>query len=108
MGGVKVFIDIVDDELPESERQEILDEASQLVVDRSKISAPYDTGRLVNSISVDDVGDFTATVSASVDYASFLEYGTSRGIQPHNYMSNAARDTERDFQGKIVITVEEE
>ena len=37
-----------------------------------------DTGRLVNSIEFDKVGDLTATVGSKLAYATYLEYGTSR------------------------------
>ena len=37
-----------------------------------------DTGRLVNSIEFDKIGDLTATVGSKLAYAPYLEYGTSR------------------------------
>jgi HK97 gp10 family phage protein len=37
-----------------------------------------DTGRLVNSIEFDKIGDLTATVGSKLVYAPYLEYGTSR------------------------------
>jgi len=37
-----------------------------------------DTGRLVNSIEFDKIGDLTATVGSKLAYAAYLEYGTSR------------------------------
>lgn len=37
-----------------------------------------DTGRLVNSIEFDKVGDLTATVGSKLAYALYLEYGTRR------------------------------
>lgn len=37
-----------------------------------------DTGRLVNSIEFEKVGDLTATVGSKLAYAVHLEYGTSR------------------------------
>jgi len=37
-----------------------------------------DTGRLVNSIEFDKIGDLTATVGSKLAYATYLEYGTSR------------------------------
>lgn len=37
-----------------------------------------DTGRLVNSIEFDKIGDLTATVGSKLVYAPWLEYGTSR------------------------------
>ena len=48
-----------------------------------KASAPgqapmSDTGRLANSITFDRVGDLTATVGSALNYAPWLEYGTSR------------------------------
>ena len=37
-----------------------------------------DTGRLANSITFDRLGDLTATVGSNLNYAPWLEYGTSR------------------------------
>ena len=37
-----------------------------------------DTGRLANSITFDRVGDLTASVGSNLNYAPWLEYGTSR------------------------------
>jgi HK97 gp10 family phage protein len=37
-----------------------------------------DTGRLANSITFDRLGDLTATVGSALNYAPWLEYGTSR------------------------------
>lgn len=37
-----------------------------------------DTGRLVNSVEFDKIGDLTATVGSKLAYATYLEYGTSR------------------------------
>jgi len=36
-----------------------------------------DTGVLANSITFDRIGDLTATVSSNLNYATWLEYGTS-------------------------------
>src|SRR5688572_28087103 len=101
---VTVIIDVVDEKLPAKERKALLEEAAQLIVDRSKVSAPYDTGELVRSIEVEDVGTYTASVVASAEHAMYQEEGTSRGIAPQNFMENALNDTERDFDGKLVFT----
>ena len=37
-----------------------------------------DTGRLANSITFDRLGDLTASVGSALNYAPWLEYGTSR------------------------------
>lgn len=37
-----------------------------------------DTGRLANSITFDRLGDLTAIVGSELNYAPWLEYGTSR------------------------------
>jgi HK97 gp10 family phage protein len=37
-----------------------------------------DTGRLANSITFDRLGDLTASVGSVLNYAAWLEYGTSR------------------------------
>lgn len=49
----------------------------------AKVNAPVDTGTLENSISA-DIDGLTAEVSATTNYADYVEYGTSRmAAQPY-------------------------
>lgn len=54
----------------------------------AKVFAPVDTGALKNSIS-SDVAPFHAEIGPTVDYAHFVEEGTSR-MAPQPYMRPAA------------------
>ena len=61
--------------------------------------APVDTGYLVKSISVRKL-QTKITATASADYASFVDEGTSRmSAQP--FFTQPIQDTTREFQSKI-------
>lgn len=54
----------------------------------AKIFVPVDTGALKNSIS-SDIDDFHAEIGPTMDYAHFVEGGTSK-MAPQPYMAPAA------------------
>jgi HK97 gp10 family phage protein len=57
----------------------------------AKASAPVDTGTLRGSISTNfsgGAGSIAAEVSATTNYASYVEYGTSR-MRPQPYLTPA-------------------
>lgn len=55
-----------------------------LVEGDAKRRAPVDTGTLRNSIRAEQQSDTEATVGTPVEYAPFVEYGTSRqAAQPY-------------------------
>lgn len=54
----------------------------------AKIFVPVDTGALKNSIG-SDIDDFHAEIGPTMDYASYVEEGTSR-MSPQPYMRPAA------------------
>ncbi|MEL7626983.1 MAG: HK97-gp10 family putative phage morphogenesis protein [Anaerolineaceae bacterium] len=59
------------------------------------VYVPVDTGKLMNSITVTSEGT-TGIVTASADYAGYVEFGTYKmGAQP--YMYPAAKDIEPQF-----------
>lgn len=63
----------------------------------AKMMAPVDVGTLRNSINTQNYpGSLTATVGPSVNYAAFVEYGTSR-MRPQPYMRPAAERFEPIF-----------
>lgn len=55
----------------------------------AKTLVPVDTGALSNSIQAETTGDLSAVVAAGMEYAPYVEYGTSHGpAQP--YLTPAA------------------
>jgi HK97 gp10 family phage protein len=62
----------------------------------AKQRAPVDTGALRNSIQATMTGDLSAEVMPGVNYAVFVEYGTSRAsAQP--YLTPAAEAHRQPF-----------
>lgn len=59
-----------------------------------------DTGAYLNSINASQDGDGW-TVSSGVEYAVYLEYGTSRGIPAHGVMAAAADTVRATFAQRI-------
>ena len=66
---------------------------------RAKLAAPVDTGALRGSIST-EIGQLEAVVGPTVDYAAFVEYGTSR-MGPQPYMETAVDEVESNFYAAI-------
>lgn len=60
----------------------------------AKVLVPVDTGALKNSIG-SDIAPFRAVIGPTMDYASYVEQGTSK-MAPQPYMRPAA---ERRFPG---------
>ena len=58
------------------QKMEILRRIGAAVTTKAKRLAPVDTGKLRNSIGYTIVGDSKVTVFCTVDYASYLEFGT--------------------------------
>lgn len=66
----------------------------------AKVNAPVDTGALRNSIQAKPVDDLTWEVGVGVDYALFVEMGTSKmAAQP--YMTPAAEAVRPQFLGEM-------
>ena len=80
--------------------EEALEEIAEKIRDDAKNFVPVDTGSLKKSIRVEKEGDLQVSVVAGgggvinprtgreVDYASFVEFGTSR-MSPQPYMQPA-------------------
>lgn len=68
---------------------QIIRKAAFDVEARSKELVPVDTGALQNSIQSEMTGDLSAVVAVGMEYAPYVEYGTSRSAaQP--YLTPAA------------------
>lgn len=67
----------------EQAKAKIIEEWGLLAEGYAKINCPVDTGRLRNSISHGKEDDSTMVVGTNVEYAPYVELGTSRmGARP--------------------------
>lgn len=57
----------------------------------AKQGSPVDTGRLRNSMTHEMEGDDTVAVGTNVEYGIYQELGTSRGISPKLFLTNAGK-----------------
>ena len=64
----------------------------------AKEDCPVDTGRLRNSIShAVDMGDNSVYIGSNVEYAAFVELGTSR-MAPRPYLGPAATEHAAEYR----------
>lgn len=83
-----------------------LEEIGLLAEGYAKKRCPVDTGRLRNSIThaVED-GENTAYIGTNVEYARYVEVGTSRQkAQP--YLRPAARDHANQYRSVLKVNLE--
>lgn len=67
----------------------------------AKRDAPVDTGKLRQSIDIDNSEEFTSKVSVNVPYAPYVEFGTGGEVQiPDGWEEIAAQ-----FKGKGIRTI---
>ena len=57
----------------------------------AKQGAPVDTGRLRNSLTHEMEGSDTVAIGSDVEYGIYQELGTSRGITPKLFLTNAGK-----------------
>lgn len=84
-------------------------DAAEFIKDRAQELVPVDTGRLRDSIRVTEVGPRTFTVGPGdeVEYAEYVEFGTSRmAAQP--YMRPAAELARREFPQRVARRIRSE
>jgi len=63
-----------------------------------------DTGRLLNSITFDRLGDLTATVGSKLAYATYLEYGTiSMNARP--FFRPAVEEISAKYQERLEAAI---
>lgn len=63
-----------------------------------KALGAIDTGTLWNSISHTDDGNDTAYIGTNVEYAPYVEMGTSRGMKARPFLENAVRNHVDDYK----------
>lgn len=97
--GFSSWLDRLIDEAPEL-MESIVEETAIRVDAEAKKKCPVDTGNLRASISM-EIDGFEAEVGTNVEYASFVEYGTSKSAaQP--FMTPAKQKVENEME-KIVL-----
>lgn len=70
------------------------------VVDLAKQLAPVDTGALRDSYAAEPLSSTTVLVGSDIEYAPFVEYGTSRSpAQPH--LTPAFMQAEKTFEARL-------
>lgn len=77
-------------------------EVKQSIAGRRAEPTSVDTGRFLNSISI-DFKKLQAFIKANVKYAKFLEFGTSRLNARHHFRNTKARN-----QKKVVEFIQKE
>lgn len=71
----------------------------------AKEICPVDTGRLRNSITHVSTGD-SAIIGTSTEYASFVEFGTSRHPTPQPFIRPAATQHSSEYKRIVQASLE--
>lgn len=71
----------------------------------AKINAPVDTGRLRNSMEHKMANENTVAIGTYVGYGKYQELGTSRGIKPKRFLTNAVRGHINEYADIIEKTL---
>lgn len=77
-----------------------LDVTGAKIETKAKQNCPVDTGRLRNSITHQMQGDTSVVIGSNVEYAKFVELGTSRR-RATPYLKPAAETAQSDFASAI-------
>lgn len=99
MASVSVKISANFDDLVKSVASRKLDQLAQDITDDAKRLCPVNTGRLRDSIHVETVDDGTREIVAGsdeIDYASYVEFGTTR-MRAQPYLRPAALKKRRKY-----------
>ena len=78
-------------------KKNILNETAHKMIDYAVPRTPIDTGELVNSWSKSEATPEKVVVKNSQEYASFINYGTVRGIVPNNMLEISANLAMKDM-----------
>lgn len=93
-------VKLVGEELENAVKRALL-ECGATAENYAKKDAPVDTGRLRNSMAHKMVGDNTVAIGSDVEYAKYQELGTSRGVKPKYFLTNAVRDHIGEYENII-------
>ena len=83
-------VDLAKDEL-KSKVKEALMECGQVAQDYASGAAPVKTGKLRDSFDHKMADENTVAIGTDVEYGKYQELGTSRGIKPKRFLTNAVR-----------------
>lgn len=78
----------------------LLEKAAAEVEDQAKNNAPVKTGKLVNSIGVDESTSDSITVGTDLEYAVYQENGTNR-IPGVRFFEDAVNQVKGDYSGYL-------
>lgn len=70
-------------------------EVKQSIAGRRTEPRSVDTGRFMQSVSTSHIGLLQSSVESNVEYAKFLEYGTSKIAPRYHFRNTAARSREK-------------
>ena len=85
--------------------KEALMECGQVCEDYAKASAPVKTGNLRDSMTHKMADKYTVAIGTDVEYGKYQELGTSRGIVPKYFLTNAVREHTAEYQSIIERTL---
>jgi HK97 gp10 family phage protein len=78
----------------------MLEEAAATVEDLAKSNAPVKTGKLVNSIGIENSDDKSVTVGTDLEYAVYQENGTNR-IPGVRFFEDAVNQVKGEYSGYL-------
>lgn len=64
-----------------------------------------DTGEFIKSVRISQMSKDSATISSDVPQATFMEYGTSRGILARHHFENTKNRNKDKVEDKIKISI---
>ena len=88
-----------------SKVREALMECGEVCEDYASGSAPVKTGKLRDSFDHKMISDNTVAIGTDVEYGKYQELGTSRGIVPKYFLTNAVRGHIGEYESIIEKTL---
>lgn len=88
-----------------SKVREALMDCGQVAQEYASAGAPVKTGKLRDSFDHRMISDNTVAIGTDVEYGKYQELGTSRGIKPKLFLTNAVRGHIGEYEGIIEQTL---